>query len=71
MQPPIFTGRRGGMRTFMLVRLALLLPLLVTVFLLHVSGTDLVLIHIARIALIGLAVLAGSKLRARRDAERS
>ncbi|MGO9973644.1 MAG: hypothetical protein ACLP01_12750 [Solirubrobacteraceae bacterium] len=50
----------------MLVRLAFLVPLLVAVFLLHVSGTALVVIRIARIVVIGLAVLIATGLRSRR-----
>jgi hypothetical protein len=49
----------------MLIRLVLVIPLLVTVFLLHVSGTALILIHIARITVIGLVMLFGSSFRAR------
>jgi len=54
------------MRRLMLVRLAFLVPLLVAVFLLHVSGTALVVIRIARIVVIGLAVLIAAGLRSRR-----
>jgi hypothetical protein len=43
-------GRRR-MRRLMLIRLAFLVPLLVAVFLLHVSGTALVAVHIARPAI--------------------
>jgi hypothetical protein len=50
----------------MLVRLAFLVPLLVAVFLLHVSGTALVVIRIARIVVIGLVVVIAGGLRARR-----
>jgi hypothetical protein len=54
------------MRRLMLIRLAFLVPLLVAVFLLHVSGTALVAVHIARIVVIGLAVLIAGSLRSRR-----
>ena len=54
------------MRRLMLVRLAFLVPLLVAVFLLHVSGTALVVIRIARIVVIGLVVVIAGGLRARR-----
>jgi len=50
----------------MLVRLGFLVPLLAAVFLLHVSGTALVVIRIVRIVVIGLAVLIAAGLRARR-----
>ncbi len=55
------------MRRLMLLRFALLVPLLVAVFLLHVSGTDLVIIRIARIALIAALVVIGGWFRARRS----
>jgi hypothetical protein len=54
------------MRRLMLVRFAFLVPLLVAVFLLHVSGTALVVIRIARIVVIGLAFLIAAGLRSRR-----
>ena len=50
----------------MFVRLGFLVPLLVAVFVLHVSGTALVVIRIVRIVVIGLAVLIAGGLRARR-----
>ncbi|MGP0052556.1 MAG: hypothetical protein ACLPZR_27465 [Solirubrobacteraceae bacterium] len=50
----------------MLVRLAFLVPLLVAVFLLHVSGTVLVVIRIVRIVVIGVAVVIAGRLRGRR-----
>jgi hypothetical protein len=55
----------------MLVRLAFLVPLLVAVFVLHVSGTALVVIRIVRIVMIGLAVVIVAGLRARRAPARS
>ncbi len=66
MLPPVPARRRGRMRRLMLVRLAFLVPLLAAVFLLHVSGTALVVIRIVRIVVIGLAVLIAGGLRARR-----
>ena len=66
MLPPVPAERRPRMRRLMLVRLAFLVPLLVAVFLLHVSGTALVVIRIARIVVIGLAVLIATGLRSRR-----
>lgn len=48
--------RRSGMRRLMLVRLAFLIAILVAVFVLHVSGTALVAIHIVRIVVVVLAV---------------
>jgi hypothetical protein len=50
----------------MLIRLALLVPLLVAVLVLHVSGMALIVVHIARIVVIGLAVLIAGGLRSRR-----
>ena len=50
----------------MLIRLALLVPLLVAVLVLHVSGTALVAVHIARIVVIGLASVIAGGLRSRR-----
>jgi len=50
----------------MLLRLAFLVPLLVAVFVLHVSGTALVATRIVRIVVIGLAVVIAAGLRARR-----
>jgi hypothetical protein len=50
----------------MLIRLALLVALLVAVFVLHVSGTALVVVHIVRIVVIALAVLIAGGLRSRR-----
>jgi hypothetical protein len=50
----------------MLVRPAFLVPLLPAVFLLHVSGTALVVTRMVWIVVIGLAVLIAAGLRARR-----
>lgn len=55
------------MRKRLLLRLALLIPLLVAVFILHVGGTALVIVHIARIALIVALALIGGRFRARRS----
>jgi hypothetical protein len=64
--PSVPADRRARVRRLMLVRLAFLVPLLVAVFALHVSGTALVVIRIVRIVVIGLAVLIAGGLRARR-----
>lgn len=66
MPPPVRAHRRR-LRKLLLLRLAFLVPLLVAVFLLHVSGAALVVIRIARIVVIGLAVLVAGGLRARRN----
>ncbi len=50
----------------MYLRLAFLVPLLVAVFLFHVSGTALVAIRIARIVVVALVLLIASRFRARR-----
>lgn len=55
------------MRRRVLIRLALLIPILVAVFILHVSGTTLVIVHIARIVLIASLLLIGGWLRAHRS----
>lgn len=60
------TYRRGHLRKFMYLRLAFLVPLLVAVFLFHVSGTALVAIRIARIVVVALVLLIASRFRARR-----
>ena len=65
MVPTQFRLDAVPMRRLMLVRLAFLVPLLVTVFVLHVSGTALVAMRIVRIVVIGLAVLIAAGLRAR------
>jgi hypothetical protein len=57
------------MRKFMYLRLAFLVPLLVAVFLFHVSGTALVAIRIARIVVVALVLLVASRFRARRSRE--
>ena len=51
----------------MLIRLAFLVPFLVAVFVVHVSAMALVAVHIARIVVIGLAVVIVGGLRARRS----
>lgn len=57
------------MRKLMLARLVFLAGILVAVFALHVSGTALAILHIARLAVIGLVILAAGRLRARRARE--
>jgi hypothetical protein len=59
--------RRSGMGKLMLMRLAFLIPILVAVFVLHASGTALVIMHIARIAVVALVALLGGWLRTRRS----
>jgi hypothetical protein len=54
------------MRRLMLIRLALLVPLLIAVLVLHVSGAALVVMRIARIVVIGLAVVIAGGVRAHR-----
>ena len=55
------------MRKFMLVRLGFLAVLIVAVFVVHVSGTALVIMHVVRIALVALAVVLGGWRRSRRS----
>lgn len=66
---PLQIQPRGGrnLRRFVYLRLALLVPLLLAVFLLHLSGTDLVILRVARIVIVVLVLLVGGQLRARRN----
>lgn len=57
---------RARMRTLMVARLGFLAALLVAVLLLHVSGTELVVIRIARFAIIALVLVVLGRGRARR-----
>lgn len=66
MSIPLRPRRAPSVRKRLLIRLALLIPLLVAVFILHVSGTALVIVHIARIALIVALALIGGRFRASR-----
>lgn len=57
---------RRNMRRFVALRLLLIVPLLIATLVLHLSGTDLVILRIARIILLaallgGLAYLRGRK----------
>jgi small-conductance mechanosensitive channel len=66
MPSPAPVDRRMRMRRLMLIRLVFLVPLLIAVFVLHVSGTALVAVHIARILVIALAVVIAAGMRSRR-----
>jgi hypothetical protein len=53
----LLSGRNGRhtpqmRRKLLLIRLGLIVPLLVAVFVLHLSGTDLVILRVVRIALL-------------------
>ena len=61
-RPP---GRRLTRRTLLLGRVALLVPVLVAAFVLHVSGTALVVLHLVRVALVVAILVAGGRLRSR------
>ena len=57
---------RRNMRRFVALRLLLVVPLLIATLVLHLSGTDLVILRIVRIILLaalvgGLAYLRGRK----------
>jgi hypothetical protein len=67
----LLSGRNGRhtpqmRRRMLLIRLGLIVPLLVAVFLLHLSGTDLVILRVVRIVLlIGVIVVFRSLGRGR------
>ncbi len=50
---------RGRLRRTMYLRLALVVPVLIAAFVLHVSGETLVIMRVARIAIV-LAFVAGA-----------
>jgi len=58
--------RRTRWRIFLCLRIASLVALLVAAFVLHASGSTLVLLHVARIALIGALLLSAGWARRRR-----
>ena len=64
--PPRRARRRTRWRMFIYLRIASLAALLVAVFVLHASGSTLVLLHVVRIALIGALVLSAGWARRRR-----
>ena len=64
--PPRRARRRARWRLFLYLRIASLVALLVAVFVLHASGSTLVLLHVVRIALIGALVLSAGWARRRR-----
>ena len=64
--PPRFARRRRRRRIFLYLRLASLVALLVAVFVLHASGSTLVLLHVVRIALIGALLFSAGWARRRR-----
>lgn len=67
MSGPPAADRRARSRRLMLVQLGFLVPVLVAVSVLHVSGTTLVVIHIVRIAVVLLVVLIAGRIRSRGD----
>jgi hypothetical protein len=64
--PPRSARRRTRWRIFIHLRIASLVALLVAVFVLHASGSTLVLLHVVRIALIGALALTAGWARRRR-----
>lgn len=64
--PPRRARRRTHWRIFIYLRIASLVVLLAAVFLLHASGSTLVLLHVVRIALIGALLLSAGWARRRR-----
>jgi hypothetical protein len=61
----LFGLGRGGARKYLYLRLALLAALLVAVFVLHLSGTALVVMRVARVALVIVVLLVARGLRMR------
>lgn len=61
--------RRQWFGRYMYIRLAFVIVLLVAVLVLHASGTTLVVLRVARIALVALLVLGGGALARRRGRE--
>ena len=53
----------------MYIRLAFLVPVLIAAFVFHISGSTLVIVRIARIALVAVLVLAAGWLARRRQRE--
>jgi len=62
----LFGRGGGGSRGLMLVRVALLVATLVAVLVLHANGTELVVLKVARIALVVAVLGAAGAGRARR-----
>ncbi len=58
--------RRGGRRQFLYVRLALLAVVLVAALAFHASGQTLVLVRVARYAVIAVLVLGAGAFQRRR-----
>ena len=63
--PPRRARHRTRWRIFIYLRIATLVALLVAVFVLHASGSTLVLLHVVRIALIGALLLSAGWARRR------
>lgn len=62
---PLQTPRRN-LRRLVALRLLLVVPLLIATLVLHLSGTDLVILRIARIVLLAALVGGLALLRGRR-----
>jgi hypothetical protein len=65
IQTPI--RNRGWLRRTIYLRLALVVPVLIAAFVLHVSGETLVIMRVARIAIVAAFVAGGWWLRRRRQ----
>ena len=68
----LLSGRNGRRtpemrRRMMLIRLGVIVPLLVAVFLLHVSGTTLVIVRVVRIVLLLGVIVVFRALGGRRQ----
>lgn len=59
--------RRRNLRRFVALRLLLVVPLLVATLVLHLSGTDLVILKIARIILLAAVIGGLAYLRRRKQ----